>query len=684
MSTQNIQILFQNPLEPIFFPKDNGTTIIELPVAYLEDRFKAIATMPRFSDAAMKTIQVQQIPIPDISFAYEIGKKKGFSLFQQKHGDIAGKLIKILMDQPSLEDLFSVAAFCRERVNPQLFQYCLAVAIQHRPDTKSMSAPMMIQQFPDQFMSSESLNDVANEAKLPSSLRKSVEITTKKTGADIDPEHRLAYFREDILINLHHWHWHGVYPGRGDERIVSKDRRGELFYYMHNQVINRYNVERFCNNLPRVKPMENFNEIIPEGYFSKLTRSINNTAYPSRSANTQLRDINRSDIMVSVAEMDRWRNRILEAIDAGFIYNTNREQIVLTEENGIDILVNLVEASALSLNTKLYGSLHNEGHNLLAFIHDPDGHYLEDFGVMGDVATAMRDPVFYRWHGYLDTIWQRYKATLPEYTDTQLGYSDITVNSAFVKIMRNENDEKKTTPNLLLTYWKVSKLSLGTNLDLKEGEDGSNTSLSFKHLQHAPYVYKIKVTNSSAELRKGTCRIFIAPKNDEKGTILSFEQQRLMMIEMDKFTVNLKPGENILEQRADQSSVTIPYQKQFGTENLARAPEDDRAYDDFKSCNCGWPDHMILPKGSTAGMSFDLFVMISNYDDDKVVDSEGGECGDAHSFCGLRDQMFPDKRKMGFPFDRIYSTSTLKDFADAYSNMCKTPFVIRFHDEIIN
>lgn len=291
--------------------------------------------------------------------------------------------------------------------------------------------------------------------------------------------------------------------------------------------------------------MENFNDIIPEGYFSKLTRSINNTAYPSRSANTKLRDINRDDITVSVAEMDRWRNRILEAIDAGFIYNTNREQIVLTEENGIDILVNLVEASALSLNTKLYGSLHNEGHNLLAFIHDPDGHYLEDFGVMGDVATAMRDPVFYRWHGYLDTIWQRYKATLPEYSDNQLGYSDITVNSAFVKIMRNENDEKKTTPNLLLTYWKVSKLSLGTNLDLKEGDDGSNTSLSFKHLQHAPYVYKIKVTNSSAELRKGTCRIFIAPKIDEKGIVLSFEQQRLMMIEMDKFTVNCKYSRKI-------------------------------------------------------------------------------------------------------------------------------------------
>jgi hypothetical protein len=32
-------------------------------------------------------------------------------------------------------------------------------------------------------------------------------------------------------------HWHLVYPFEAsDRRIVDKDRRGELFYYMHQQV----------------------------------------------------------------------------------------------------------------------------------------------------------------------------------------------------------------------------------------------------------------------------------------------------------------------------------------------------------------------------------------------------------------------------------------------------------------
>lgn len=63
-----------------------------------------------------------------------------------------------------------------------------------------------------------------------------IEIPRDYTASDLDEEHRVAYWREDIGINLHHWHWHLVYPFETDIRIVNKDRRGELFYYMHHQI----------------------------------------------------------------------------------------------------------------------------------------------------------------------------------------------------------------------------------------------------------------------------------------------------------------------------------------------------------------------------------------------------------------------------------------------------------------
>lgn len=52
------------------------------------------------------------------------------------------------------------------------------------------------------------------------------------------------------------------------------------------------------------------------------------------------------------------------------------EREVLTEETGIDILGNMLEASDLSINKKLYGELHNFGHLAIAYCHDPDSRYL--------------------------------------------------------------------------------------------------------------------------------------------------------------------------------------------------------------------------------------------------------------------------------------------------------------------
>ena len=70
-------------------------------------------------------------------------------------------------------------------------------------------------------------------------LQQPIIIPLDYTGSDVDPEHRVAYFREDVGVNLHHWHWHLVYPFAGADIVVRKDRRGELFYYMHHEVMTR-------------------------------------------------------------------------------------------------------------------------------------------------------------------------------------------------------------------------------------------------------------------------------------------------------------------------------------------------------------------------------------------------------------------------------------------------------------
>lgn len=43
---------------------------------------------------------------------------------------------------------------------------------------------------------------------------------------------------------------------------------------------------------------------------------------------------------------------------------------------------------------------------------------------------------------------------------------------------------------------------------------------------------------------------------------------------------------------------------------------------------------MLIPKGLPEGLACDLFVMISNYTDDRVDQDLVGICNDAASFCG--------------------------------------------------
>ena len=45
---------------------------------------------------------------------------------------------------------------------------------------------------------------------------------------------------------------------------------------------------------------------------------------------------------------------------------------------------------------------------------------------------------------------------------------------------------------------------------------------------------------NSGQQRQGTVRIFLAPRIDEKGTAFLFRDQRLLFIELDKFTVSCK------------------------------------------------------------------------------------------------------------------------------------------------
>lgn len=200
----NLLLLFQKPNEPLFTAKDNGKTVIDVPAEFYTDRYRPLgdALSTRFGEDATNKVTLKPLTtFPDLSFASTLSKDGAFSLFSHVHKEMAGKLIKIFMDQPDANTLLSCAAYCKDRVNVDLFQYSLSVAVQHREDTKNMTLPSILDMFPDKFVDPSAFPKAREEATLVSDeSRQSINIPLEFTSSDKEIEQKLAYFREGICV----------------------------------------------------------------------------------------------------------------------------------------------------------------------------------------------------------------------------------------------------------------------------------------------------------------------------------------------------------------------------------------------------------------------------------------------------------------------------------------------------
>lgn len=207
---QAINLLFDRPKEPIFKEKGENGVIFDVPQSFIAPRFQDVSTAveSRFGDDTSPRYNIPQgSRSPDITpFITGLARDAPFSLWVPKHSQIAGKLIKLLMDQKNVDDFLSVAAFVRDRINPQLFNYALSVVSIHRKDTRGVKIPNFAETFPDKFVDPKIIRQAREDLNvLPDSSRTPIVVPRDYTASDLDPEHKLWYFREDVGINLHHW-----------------------------------------------------------------------------------------------------------------------------------------------------------------------------------------------------------------------------------------------------------------------------------------------------------------------------------------------------------------------------------------------------------------------------------------------------------------------------------------------
>ncbi|KAL1123479.1 hypothetical protein AAG570_002559 [Ranatra chinensis] len=184
-------------------------------------------------------------------------------------------------------------------------------------------------------------------------------------------EERLSYFREDVGLNDFLSQFTVFYPRWLDQHKYPKIkyfRRGELFYYVLQQLLARYSLERYVNYMPKADVLY-WDQPITVGYNARVLSPSGYELYP-RAYNMVPRTFNPSGVWK--AETYEWK--IHNDIDSGVIF-----------------------------------------------------YYVT--GPMGYSFTAGRDPAFYMLINRIMHIFEHHKDALPAYTKKDFYFPGVKVES---------------------------------------------------------------------------------------------------------------------------------------------------------------------------------------------------------------------------------------------------------------
>ena len=494
-------------------------------------------------------------------------------------------------------------------------------------------------------------------------LRRHPCLATRSNDRQVNgPEGALNWFREDIFLSEHHEHWHSVYK-LPSANCDAKDRQGELFIYMHQQMLARYNTERVALGLDLVEPFPlcRFGEAVPEGYDPGIPRFGIRPPY-SRLYNS---------IAISLEELECWSRSLFDSIMREQFPSEKTDPAI----NGEDLLGHTILGSKLSVDMKAFGTLHGTLHTKLANISKP-------LGVMDFPQVSANDPVFYLFHRFLDDL-------AVAYQDRQKP-NNICNEAPAVRIRSAVTDGQTShSPDIILSLQKQldwlrrpdeSLACLGERLFGGERWDTDLTSDPqvatqelYTHMRQIPvqlsnnsqptlirfldlvqeFYYFIRLENLKDHPQTIAVRIFLAPKYDRHKNPLY--NDRRMWIEMDTFQAVLKPNaKEVICRPASLSSVIKKSNGQGLTPDNALKSLHERPvhHSGIDYCDCGWPYSLLLPRGTSEGMSFRLMVLITG--DDILMPAGQSSCGSVR-LCGAQNSQYPDRKKMGYPFNRPFA-----------------------------
>jgi tyrosinase len=512
--------------------------------------------------------------------------------------DLAAHFMRLANARPGEAGLWAVAEDAERRMregDPAWTRHALRLFLAHHPEGRAVSVPPLAERAP--HLVRPSLRPFPS-SRVPPGL----------PGAEV----WMDYFREDAGLNEALESLGVRLPASGPpdpeapERRVLPARRAERYWHWLQQLLARYDTERLSFGMHRVAPLDDLTAPINEGYDSGLE------GFAPRPGGVSLTGLPGYDL----PEHATRRDRLCAGASSGQLWHGDTPVLLETLEQ----LAHTLESTSGSMDGEAWtnplgphGAYHHLGEVLLACARAPrDTSALP--GVMGDPATAARDPLFYRWLRHVDEILDTWRSVhLPPHD-----LSDAP-EVGLRKWIGEGPYPAHQSPDFLLCFHKdmpgadapdfdgqrwgeetfggahwdeppptffVSTHTLRTRLAkhpvrLPDGSEHVTT-----RLEHEPFAYFLRMENPLPREQTVTVRIHLVAD--------AFAEDRRMWIEMDRFVHTLQPSERAVLYRPSRLATVVREQ--------------------------GWPEHLLLPRGRREGMLFRFQVLITGAE----VDQEAG------------------------------------------------------------
>ncbi|KAL3274339.1 hypothetical protein HHI36_015738 [Cryptolaemus montrouzieri] len=611
-----------------------------------------------------------------------------FSVFYFEQLNEAKALFKLFYYAKDFSTLYKTACWARQYLNEGLFLYSFSVALVQREDCRCFSVPPIYEIYPYYFFNTEVIQKASyykqkycskdEEYPIDKDGFKGYTINANYSGyyLNLNPEQSLSYYLEDIGVNSYYYYYNLYYPfwwssEEGGKKSEIGYRRGEAFYYNVQQLLARYYLERLANNYGDIPDFE-WDLPFETGYYPSL-RYSNGLEFPSRPNFANLKEYffnygqkqcpSRKYQQSYTYVLDYFR-RLRDTIDKGIIHPLRRESkdagiIKILNEEGVNILGNLIQANGDSLNQRYFGPLLIYARHLLGYSYQPKDKYQLAPSALQHFETSLRDPAFYQLYKKIYYLFNKYKQYLPAYKKEDLYYPGVSIKSIIFDELRTYYDH----------YY--SDLSNALYVTKEEAEKSSFKVRAKQYrLNHKPFNYKVYV--EAEKPCRASVRVYLGPKYDEYGRCIDIEENRINFVQFDYFEYNLTAGENVILRNYndlyfycnDRTSYRELYQQVLSAES-------GKGEYKMQGTPLCFPRRFSLPKGSVGGTPYQFYVIVSPYKPTEV----GNLYNDVYKNPIYRVDGYP----LGYPFDRYIQDP--KDFEVPNAYLYETKI---YFDDAIN